>query len=366
MMIRAINCIFLIFALIFIFQKTEKEHYYNWDAIPYSMGLHIYEGRSVDEAHYLTFYNLREEVGPRLFQDLCCSGTYRSDQFSSSENLNSMLPMYVSKPGYISLISAVKNVFNISEYQAMKYISIYAVLLLSLLFFVSFFQASGIAQFAWIPLVIAGDILFLGKLMTPDAVTTLIFALGLVLLLSKRLISGYIVLALSMLFRLDMIVAVGLLGLLPLLNQKFIFAAVNSIVFLSIYFIVSSGSDHIGWWAHFYTSVISQQSNLTDFKPEFDFERYLSIVFGNLEWILRDTNYIKWFAMNLILFFTGAYFYQKKKNVFLNTVLMILCVSIIIKFFLFPKVDARIYLSILTPALFIAFFNLSYRKKVES
>ena len=61
----------------------------------------------------------------------------------------------------------------------------------------------------------AGDILFLGKLMTPDAVTTLIFALGLVLLLSKRLISGYIVLALSMLFRLDMIVAVGLLGLLP-------------------------------------------------------------------------------------------------------------------------------------------------------
>ena len=57
---------------------------------------------------------------------------------------------------------------------------------------------------------------------------------------------------------------------------------------------------------------------------------------------------------------------QKKKNVFLNTVLMILCVSIIIKFFLFPKVDARIYLSILTPALFIAFFNLSYRKKVES
>ena len=136
MMIRAINCIFLIFALIFIFQKTEKEHYYNWDAIPYSMGLHIYEGRSVDEAHYLTYYNLREEVGPRLFQDLCCSGKYRSDQFSSSENLNSMLPMYVSKPGYISLISAVKNVFNISEYQAMKYISIYAVLLLSLLFFV--------------------------------------------------------------------------------------------------------------------------------------------------------------------------------------------------------------------------------------
>ena len=110
MMIRAINCIFLIFALFFIFQKTEKEHYYNWDAIPYSMGLHIYEGRSVDEAHYLTFYNLREEVGPRLFQDLCCSGKYRSDQFSSSENLNSMLPMYVSKPGYISLISAVKNV----------------------------------------------------------------------------------------------------------------------------------------------------------------------------------------------------------------------------------------------------------------
>lgn len=169
-----------------------------------------------------------------------------------------------------------------------------------------------------------------------------------------------------MLFRLDMIVAVGLLGLLPLLNQKFIFAAVNSIAFLSIYFIVSSSSDHIGWWAHFYTSVISQQSNLTDFKPEFDFERYLSIVFGNLEWILRDTNYIKWFAMNLILFFTGAYFYQKKKNVFLNTVLMILCVSIIIKFFLFPKVDARIYLSILTPALFIAFLNLSYSKKVES
>ena len=202
--------------------------------------------------------------------------------------------------------------------------------------------------------------------MTPDAVTTLIFAVGLALLLSKRLISGYVVLALSMLFRLDMIVAVGLLGLLPVLKKKFIFAAANSIAFLSIYFIVSSASDHIGWWAHFYTSVISQQSNLTEFKPDFDFERYLSIVFGNLEWVFRDTNYIKWFAMNIVLFFTGAYFYQKKKNIFLNTILMILCASIIIKFFLFPKVDARIYLSILTPALFIAFLNFNYRKKVES
>tara|TARA_B100002019_G_scaffold12332_2_gene9980 strand:- start:517 stop:1626 length:1110 start_codon:yes stop_codon:yes gene_type:complete len=363
MIIKTLNLLLFLVTAVFMFHKAEKEHYYNWDSIPYSMGVHVYEGKTMNEAHYRAFSNLKEEVSPGLFQNLCCSGDYRFAQYQSAENLNSMLPMYTSKPGYISLISLIKNTFGVSEYVAMKYISIFAVLFLSILFFISFFNANGLGKFAWIPLIFLGDMFFLSKLMTPDAITTLIFAVGLVFLIRNKSLIGYIVIASSMLFRLDMIVAVGLLGLIPAIEKKYIYAALNSIVFLAIYFIISSGSEHIGWWPHFYTSVVSQQTNLTDFNPTFDLEKYISIVFGNLEWIFGDTNYIKWFGMNILLLLMGTYLYQSKQNTHLNLVLIVLCVSIIIKFMLFPKVDSRIYLSILTPALFIALMNLKRPSK---
>ena len=359
MILRTINISIFFIASLFLYQEADHDHYYNWDAIPYAMAVYISEGNSIGDAHDLAYESLNEEVSAGLFQALCCSGKYRNDQYINAENLNSMLQMYALKPGYIITIKAFKNILGLSPYQAMKYISIYSILILSLLFFLAFLRAGSVVQFTWIPLIAAADLIFLSKLMTPDAITTLIFSIGLIALINKKLILGFIVLGFSMLFRPDMIVVVGLLGLIPALDKKYYFAAINSFVYLALYLLITSGSDHMGWWGHFYTSLIAQQSNLIDFNPEFNLSQYTTIVLANLEWVLKDTNYIKWFGMNLLLLFVGVFLALKKYNKFLNVLLIILCLSVFIKFALFPKVDARVYLAILTPGCFLALLNFT-------
>lgn len=365
MILRTINIFIFLISSLLLYQKTNQYHYYNWDAIPYTMAVHISEGESFQDAHDLTYQSLNEEVSEELFQNLCCSASYRNDQYMNAENLNSMLQMYALKPGYIHTIKGFKNIFKLSPYQAMKYISLYSILILNLLFFLAFLRAGSIAQFAWMPLMVSADLFFLSKLMTPDAITTLVFSIGLIALIKKKLILGFIVVGFSMLFRPDMVVVVGLLGLIPALDKKYYFATINSLIYLALYFLITSGSGHLGWWGHFYTSLVAQQSNLVDFNPEFNLSQYVTIVLANLEWVLNDTNYVKWFGMNMLLLFVGVYLVFKKYNEFLNILLIILCLSIFIKFALFPKVDARVYLAILTPACFLALlnFNQLYGKK---
>lgn len=359
MILRTINIFIFLVSSFLLYQKTDQHHYYNWDAIPYAMSVYISEGESVRDAHDLTYKSLNKEVSEELFQNLCCSTRYRNDQYINAENLDSMLQMYDLKPGYIQTIKTFKNIFQLSPYQVMKYISLYSILILSLLFFLAFFRTGGVAQFAWMPLIVSADLFFLSKLMTPDAITTLVFSIGLIALIKAKLILGFIILGFSMLFRPDMIVVVGLLGLIPVLDKKYYFAIINSLIYLALYFLITSGSGHLGWWGHFYTSLIAQQSNLVDFNPEFSLSQYVTIVLANLEWVINDINYIKWFGMNMLLLFVGICLVFKKYNEFLNTILIILCLSIFIKFALFPKVDARVYLAILTPGCFLALLNLN-------
>ena len=139
MILRALNITFLLITLSFFYQKSNTENFYNWDAIAYTMAVQLDEGKSTDEAHRYTYKTLKDEVDPGLFQTLCCTGKYRQDQFDSPENLKSMMPMYALKPGYIALIKAVKLFTGLNEYQSMKYISIFSTLIMTLLFFITFF-----------------------------------------------------------------------------------------------------------------------------------------------------------------------------------------------------------------------------------
>ena len=367
MILRALNITFLLIILSFFYQKANTENFYNWDAVAYTMAVQLDEGKSVDEAHTYTYKTLKDEIDTGLFQTLCCNGKYRQDQFNSSENLKSMMPMYALKPGYLALIKAVKLFTGLNEYQSMKYISIFSTLIMTLLFFTTFFFQKNFLQFAWIPLVFFSQFLFLAKLMTPDAVTALLFLISVMLLVKNRLYTSYLLMALTLTFRPDMIVATGLAGLLPLINKDFRMPIFNSIMFLSIYFLISASISHNGWWSHFYTSLISTQSNLDLFDPLFDLNKYFEILIGNTLWILNDINYIGWFSLTFIIIFLSAYFVLEKKSQWINLITLSLSVAIIIKFIIFPKVDSRVYLAILVSAIYVFSLNsLNLRERIDS
>ena len=367
MILRVINITFLIITLSFFYQKSNTENFYNWDAVAYTMAAQLDEGKSSDEAHRYTYKTLKDEVDPGLFQTLCCTGKYRQDQFDSPENLKSMMPMYALKPGYITVIKAVKLFTGLNEYQSMKYISIFSTLIMTLLFFITFFFQKNFLQFLWIPLAFFSQFLFLAKLMTPDAITALLFLISVIFLIKNRLYTSYLIMALTLTFRPDMIVAAGLAGLLPIFNKDFRMPIFNSIMFLSIYFYISASISHNGWWSHFYTSLISTQSNLDFFDPSFDLKKYFEILIGNTLWVLNDINYIGWFSLTFIIIFLSAYFVLEKKSQWLNLIALSLSVAIIIKFIIFPKVDSRVYLAILVPAIYAFSLNsLNLRERIDS
>ena len=363
MILRIVNLALFVLLSLFLFDKTFAKGYYNWDSLAYSYAVHINEGLSIEDAHALTYQTLKQEVSNGLYEDLCCSSKYRMAQFENPDNLDSMMPMYALKPGYIFLIKQTKETFQVSEFQAMNYISLISILLITALIFFSFFQLSSFAQLLWIPLVFLGELLFLGKLMTPDAISALLILLGTIGLLHKRYVFGYIVLGLSLLFRLDLIVAIGLLGLLPAIDKKYFFALANSAIYLFAYFIISYSSDHVGWWPHFYTSLVSTQVNMSEFDPDFSLSKYLEILYGNFMWVLNDNRYIKWFAMSFSLLLASVILYSQKKHTYLNIIGITLGIAIFIKFILFPKVDSRVYLSIFIALIYVSALNFRNTKK---
>ncbi len=144
-------------------------------------------------------------------------------------------------------------------------------------------------------------------------------------------------------------------------------AIINSVLFLSIYFLISTSIDHNGWWSHFYTSLVSTQSNLDTFNPVFDLNKYKEILLGNLNWLLNDMNYITWFATTFIILIASSYLLSEQKNSWINIISVVLALSIFVKFLIFPKVDARVYLAILVPAIYVFSFNLfSHKERIDS
>tara|TARA_B100000941_G_scaffold230198_1_gene172590 strand:- start:26 stop:745 length:720 start_codon:yes stop_codon:yes gene_type:complete len=238
---------------------------------------------------------------------------------------------------------------------------------MTLLFFITFFFQKNFLQFLWIPLAFFSQFLFLAKLMTPDAITALLFLISVIFLIKNRLYTSYLIMALTLTFRPDMIVAAGLAGLLPIFNKDFRMPILNSIMFLSIYFYISASISHNGWWSHFYTSLVSTQSNLDFFDPSFDLKKYFEILIGNTLWVLNDINYISWFSLTFIIIFLSAYFVLEKKSQWINFIALSLSIAIIIKFIIFPKVDSRVYLAILVPAIYAFSLNsLNLPERIDS
>ena len=130
---------------------------------------------------------------------------------------------------------------------------------------------------------------------------------------------------------------------------------------------ISASISHNGWWSHFYTSLVSTQSNLNLFDPSFDLNKYFEILIGNTLWVLNDINYIVWFSLTFIIIFMSAYFVLEKKSQWINLIALSLSLAIIIKFIIFPKVDSRVYLAILVPAIYAFSLNsLNLRERIDS
>ena len=92
-------------------------------------------------------------------------------------------------------------------------------------------------------------------------------------------------------------------------------------------------------------------------------KKYFEILIGNTLWVLNDINYIGWFSLTFIIIFLSAYFVLEKKSQWINLIALSLSVAIIIKFIIFPKVDSRVYLAILVPAIYAFSLNsLNLRK----
>ena len=118
---------------VFIYDKSFKENYFNYDSIPYVASAYMLSGNSLEESHAYAWNLLQEKSHTSVFNDLCCGSSYKKSMYENTEAFGSHLPSYRTKSLYILLIRSSSDLLSIDEFQALKIISFASVILIALM-----------------------------------------------------------------------------------------------------------------------------------------------------------------------------------------------------------------------------------------
>ena len=128
--LKIITCSLFVF---FVYEKSYKQDYFNYDGIPYVASAYMLTGEDLVSSHAYAWNLLRSKSQSGVFNDLCCGSSYRKSMYQSFEAFGSHLPSYQTKSLYVLTVRLVSSFFNIDEFEALKLISFTSVTLLSFL-----------------------------------------------------------------------------------------------------------------------------------------------------------------------------------------------------------------------------------------
>ena len=119
--------------ILFVYEKSYKQDYFNYDGIPYVASAYMLTGEDLVSSHAYAWNLLRSKSQPGVFNDLCCASSYRKSMYQSFEAFGSHLPSYQTKSLYVLTVRLISSLFDIDEFEALKVISFTSVILLSFL-----------------------------------------------------------------------------------------------------------------------------------------------------------------------------------------------------------------------------------------
>lgn len=364
---NTLRVLVIICFLSFIYNKTFNRDYFNYDSIPYVASAHLLAGNDSDQSHAYAWNLLKEKSQPSIFNDLCCSSTYRKSMSSDPQAFESHLPSYKTKSLYVYLIRLTSDMFKIDEFSALKWISFISVVLLTLIASIFFFNSQLIIYLCIFPILILMQIIPIARLLTPDSLNALVFLSASLSFLSNKKTLGYLLLLGSILIRQTNIIFYGAFLVFELREKNYTkFFAMTSLG-LALYWINSSYFESIGYWSTFVSSLIRMPNTFVGFDPVFSISTFFITLAGKIDWMLGDPELNRLLALMFINFLSCFCLIRKGVNITSNNahVPLIFVACSMISYVLIPFPDFRIYSGHLIASSLSFLFLLDRQKTSE-
>ncbi|MEE9374739.1 MAG: hypothetical protein V3V04_00220 [Rhizobiaceae bacterium] len=321
---------------------------YNWDMAAY-LASSLQDGSSsAQQLHAQVWGMIQERAPDAQFYKLTAGNPYNLHNYQHPDAFVSMLPMYDVKVGYIGIIHFLGKI--LTPVQGAIATSVLSSLAVGAVCWF-WMKQQGFSQAA--PIVAAILLLcgyfYMGRTVTPDLLVTVFILIG-----SERFLRGHDWLSIGLfyvafLIRPDTIVFLFALLLAVLLfNQRKLPALVGFLAAVISYLWITSGTNHPGWWTHFYFSCVEIQNTMIGFNPDFSVLLYLKGIARGAMVSLKDNN---WPVVVCLLLFGWAML-QRAGIKTDHRKTLLLCAMILYiagKFVIFPLPDDRTFM----PALLV-------------
>ncbi len=311
---------------------------YTWDLVGYI-------GASVGSAdpqtiHDVTFAAIKPIASDKEIQP---DNPYRADVTANPYHFAEQMPFYSIKPAYVALIMGFHRMGMPFPKSAVA-ISAASNFLLALLLWLwlSPYLTGWPLAGACTLIMLSPNILGLARWATPDCLATFVAALGMYLIVERRLYFwGCSLLVLDVWVRTDSLVLVGIVAAVLLLRGKLDFLQFASLSLLSLvsYFTINHFSGNYGWPALFYNSFLGGLNAPGETLIHISRSAYLhQVVRGSYLWLVSGS-----FALYLLL--GGLAIWLNRSSIYADMIFAVLATRAIC-YALYPNGDLR-YIAVL-------------------
>lgn len=280
----------VVFLAIGLLAYCVKRPLYNWDMIGYVASAHARNGLSGAQLSERTYADVKQSVPTDVFVELV-TGPYRSAVYADPKSLEQQVPFYSIRVLYVELIRALGS-WGVSPVRSSHVLSaIFAAL--------SVFPVAGIlarsgVTFLALPVVVAASgLLELGRLSTPDALTTFCALTSVHFLLAGRMKAAGLIFACLPLLRTDFVILSSALAYYCWYHGERRLATTSAFLALFLYVVVVQASGGYGWQTVFNFTFIQASPYPADMQPSFEWRSYANIyttfdqaIFQHAHWIL--------------------------------------------------------------------------------
>ena len=335
-------CIFL--AGLFAINVIKPE--FNWDMAAYLASSLQDSSLSNQALHSQVWGMMKAHAGDAQYYKLTAGNAYNLFNFQNPDAFISMLPMYDVKVGYVGLLKYVGQL--VGPVNAAHWISVLSSLVVGLIC-LTWMKQQRFLQAA--PMVAAVMLLsgyfYMGRIVTPDLLVTMFFLLGSYFFLRGKDWLAVVLFYGAFLVRPDTILFMFALFLATLVfNKRIVPALIGFLAAVASYLWITTGSNHPGWWAHFYFSCVEIQNTMIGFHPDFSLLTYFKGVARGVMVSFKDNNW----PMLVGLMLMGWALMQKNgiaTNLRSNILILAILLCIAGKFVVFPLPDDRTFMPFL-------------------
>jgi hypothetical protein len=348
-------CFFLLLSAYAVLQPE-----YTWDLLGYiGASVGSTDARTIHDAAFHAIRPFAEK------KDIQADNPYRVDVAANPYHFAEQLPFYSIKPVYIALMKGEHRLGMPFPRAAVAISAVSNFLLALLLWYWLSSYLAGLPLAASCTLImLSPNILELSRWATPDCLATFVAALGLYLVLERKLYFwGCSFLILDIWVRTDVLVLAGIVFLVLLLRSKLDFAqfAALSLLSLGSYFTINHFAGNYGWPALFYNSFLGGLSAPGETIVHFSTSAYVhQLVRGAYLWLISGS-----FALYLLL--GGLAIWLNRAPLYSELIVAVLAARAV-SYALYPNGDQR-YTAVLfvaIPAALVIAVRLSVLRRSTS